>query len=94
MGMATATKPTTMKGAQYQKLIDSLGLSQVDSAIMLGVNDRTVRRWVVDYVPIPHAVAILLTLMKKKKIKPGEVAELIKKGGGLPKSSLRWSSFP
>ena len=53
-----------MKGQEYEKRISALGLNQVQSAIMLGVNDRTVRRWIADDAPIPHPVAIVLTLMQ------------------------------
>ena len=65
-----------MTGAEYQKLIDAFGLTQVDSAIMLGVNDRTVRRWIADEVPIPHHAALVLRLMKKLKIKPELVVQV------------------
>lgn len=62
-----------MTGAEYQKMIDAFGLTQVDSATMLGVNGRTVRRWVADDVPIPASAAIVLRLMKKYKIDPDTI---------------------
>ena len=65
-----------MKGQEYAKRIDALGLNQVESAIMLGVNDRTVRRWIADDAPIPHPVAIVLTLMRKCKIRPDFVIKV------------------
>ena len=62
-----------MTGDEFQEAIDALGLTQVESAAMLGVNGRTVRRWIGDDAPIPHPVVIVLGLMRKFKIKPAVV---------------------
>jgi DNA-binding transcriptional regulator YiaG len=77
--MAAAKKGTQMTGAQYQKAIDRLNLSQVESALMLHVNDRTVRRWISNDVPIPHSVAIVFKLMTERGISPDEIVELFKR---------------
>ena len=57
-----------MNGTEYGKAIERLGLSQVGAAKLLGVNDRTSRRWIADEVPIPISVAVTLRLMIKKQI--------------------------
>lgn len=51
-----------MTGQQYADAIRALGLSQRASARLLGVNERTVRRWIADgeRATIPRAVELLL----------------------------------
>lgn len=45
-----------MTGAQLQKLIDSAGLSQRGAAKEIGINERTMRKYVSGESPIPKAV--------------------------------------
>jgi hypothetical protein len=77
--MAATKKGNAMTGAQYQKAINRLHLSQMDSARMLAVNGRTVRRWIADQVPIPHSVAIVIKLMIDRDIAPEEIVQLFKR---------------
>jgi len=64
-----------MTPADYRKTIDQLGLSQRGAGRFLGVDERTSRRWVSGEAAIPVAVALLLRLMVKFKLKPADVHE-------------------
>lgn len=57
---------------EYRAALASLGLSQVGAAKLLRVGDRTSRRWAAGD-EIPAAVAYLLRLMVKHKVKPGDL---------------------
>ena len=70
-----------MKGTEYGKAIERLGLSQVGAAKLLGVNDRTSRRWIADEVPIPHTAAMVLRMMLKYKLDVDEVIDVTKDRG-------------
>lgn len=63
-----------MTPADYRKTIDQLGLSQRKAGRFLGVDERTSRRWA-NEGPIPVAVALLLRLMVRFKLKPADVHE-------------------
>jgi len=69
-----------MTPTQYRTAIKSLGLSQRGAARLLGVNERTSRRWALGELPIPRAAALLLALMVKLKISPSDVAPLQARG--------------
>jgi hypothetical protein len=58
---------------EYRKALEKLNLSQVGAARMLGVDGRTSRRWIAGEVPIPHAVSIVLTVMRKCKLSSEDV---------------------
>ena len=49
-----------MSGNQYQQAIARLDLSQVDAAKLLGVDERTSRRWARDERDVPAPVARFL----------------------------------
>jgi hypothetical protein len=66
-----------MDGAEYQKAIARLDLTQVEAARFLGVDDTTSRRWVADKSPVPRAVAILLRLMIRYRLSPDHVVSLV-----------------
>ena len=57
-----------MNGTEYGRALERLGLSQVGAARLLGVNDRTSRRWIANEVPIPLSVAVMLQLIIKRRI--------------------------
>ena len=63
----------SMTPKQYEEAIDRLGLSQRKAGPFLGVNERTSRKWVAGESRIPDAVAKLLRLMVRLKLKPDEV---------------------
>lgn len=48
-----------------------LGISQVAAGRVLGVYERTIRRWAAGKAPIPRAVELLL-----ERLTPEEAAEL------------------
>jgi transcriptional regulator with XRE-family HTH domain len=49
-----------MTGRQLRRGLKQLGISQMELARRLHVAPSTVRRWIADRTPIPHAVALLL----------------------------------
>jgi DNA-binding transcriptional regulator YiaG len=58
----------TKSAAEYRGLIARLGLSQIDAAHLLGVNERTSRRWALGEVnPHPTAKRFLRYLIKTGK---------------------------
>ena len=59
-----------MTPKQLQHAIDQLDLSQRRAARFLGVDERTMRKWIAGNARIPEAVAKLLRLMIRLKLKP------------------------
>jgi hypothetical protein len=53
-----------MEAVEFKNLIEELGYSQVGISRLLGVNDRTGRRWASGEQDIPKAVEVTLTLLK------------------------------
>ena len=49
-----------MSPQQFRRVLRRLRLSQMEAARRLGVNERTVRRWVAGDSRIPESVALLL----------------------------------
>jgi hypothetical protein len=62
-----------MTPTQYATAIKALGLSQRGAAKVLGVDERTSRKWIAGDSRIPHSVALLLRLMIAKHIKPESI---------------------
>lgn len=58
-----------MTSQQYRDALDKLGISQVAASRLFGVGTRTSRRWALDEARVPNAVALLLQLMQKKRLK-------------------------
>jgi DNA-binding transcriptional regulator YiaG len=54
-----------MTPAQYRAAIKRLGLSQRQAARLLGVNDRTSRRWALGKSKIPTSVALALASVRR-----------------------------
>jgi hypothetical protein len=52
-----------MTPKQYRAALESLELTQVRAAELLGVQPRSSRRWVSGAVPVPQSVALVLHLM-------------------------------
>ncbi|MCD9821172.1 hypothetical protein [Bradyrhizobium japonicum] len=65
-----------MDGAEYQRAIKRLDLTQVEAARFLGVDETTSRRWVAERSPVPRAVAMLLRLMIRYRLSPDQVAKI------------------
>jgi len=66
-------KPSHMTANQYRKAIEALGMSQQAAADFLGVSLRTSQGYALDEYPVPEAIAKLLRLMVRLKLKPDEV---------------------
>lgn len=49
-----------MTGGQLQKLLDRAGLSQRGAAKAIGINERTMRKYVAGESPIPRTVEYAL----------------------------------
>lgn len=49
-----------MTGSQLQKLLDRAGLSQRGAAREIGINERTMRKYVADDAEIPRTVEYAL----------------------------------
>jgi DNA-binding transcriptional regulator YiaG len=62
-----------MTPSQLQRTLDQLDLSQRGAARFLKVDERTVRKWIAGNARIPEAVAMLLRLMIRLKLKPEDV---------------------
>lgn len=75
-----------MTAEEARAHLERLGLTQGEFTRLMGVNDRTGRRWLslTDALPMPRAVAIALELLTPKTVKkwmpetplPSELAEL------------------
>jgi len=65
-----------MTADQYRAALKKLGLTQLAAGDLFRVGPRTSRRWALDEARVPDAVAMLLALMLKKRIKPEELARL------------------
>jgi len=63
-----------MTADQFRSSLDRLGLSQLGAARMLGVNDRTVRRWALNERSIPDDVADTLNGLIAKQRQPRKQA--------------------
>ena len=57
----------TMSPQQFRHVLRRLGLNQVQAAKRLGVNARTVRRWVAGDSRIPDSVSLLLQLWLRER---------------------------
>jgi hypothetical protein len=80
--MATNNSSDRMRGAEYRKAIGVLNLLQIEAADLLGVDERTSRRWANDEREIPAPVARFLRYL----IATGKSgAYAIKKLEGLPR---------
>jgi len=62
-----------MKGNEFTKAIEGLGLSQVEAARLFGTYPSTVRRWVSGEMSVPWAVYLVLWLIEKYKVNVEEM---------------------
>jgi hypothetical protein len=62
-----------MTPKQYRAAIAAVGLSQRKAGPFLGVQERASRSWALGESPVPGAVAKLLRLMVRLKLKPEDV---------------------
>lgn len=66
-----------MTHAEYRAAIKTLGLSQVGTASLFGVDPRTSRRWALGELPVPRAVELSLRLMLEHKITAQQAMALL-----------------
>jgi hypothetical protein len=66
-------KPGNMTANQYRKALEALELSQARAAEFFGISLRTSQGYALDEYPVPEAIAKLLRLMVRLKLKPDEV---------------------
>jgi DNA-binding transcriptional regulator YiaG len=52
-----------MTSDQFGKILARLDLSQMEAAVLLGVDDRTIRRWVGDERDVPGPVVRFLNYL-------------------------------
>lgn len=66
-----------MTPEEYEDAIAALGLTQTSSAKLLGVDARTVRRWVAGDRDIPAPAVRFLRFLVAAKIPPARVLKLL-----------------
>jgi len=62
-----------MTGSQLRIAMSRLGFTQIELALFLGVEERSVQRWVAGRYGVPTAVAKLLLLMLGTNTTPDTV---------------------
>lgn len=65
--------PGNMTPNQYRKALEALKLSQVRAGAFLGISSRTSQGYALGEYPVPEAIAKLLRLMVRLKLKPEEI---------------------
>ena len=58
-----------MSAQQYRDALDKIGMSQISAGKLFQVGSRTARRWALDEARVPVAVAMVLRLMVKKRLR-------------------------
>jgi len=66
-----------MTGTEFRTAIAVLGLSQLGAARLLGVDGRTVRRWISGERDVPEPAARFLTFLIRSGITPDEVMKAL-----------------
>lgn len=64
-----------MAPAEFSSILSRLDLTQVGAAKLLGVEDRTVRRWIAGAIPVPELVARVMRAADVGKIKLSDLFE-------------------
>jgi transcriptional regulator with XRE-family HTH domain len=64
-----------MNAEHYRDALSRLGLSQTRAAKLMGVNERTSRRWALGEIPVPRLVALLLYLLRRFRVKVDDLPE-------------------
>jgi transcriptional regulator with XRE-family HTH domain len=73
-----------MPSAELRELIQSLGLTQAAAAKFVGVEPRTLKRWLAGGAPVPHSVILLLRIVDRLRLSPEDMALLLKAEGAEP----------
>lgn len=67
-----------MSRDEFEAVLGELGLSTTAAAHLLGVNERTARRWVSGASPIPAPAARFLRYLAKSKTPLQEVIRVLR----------------
>jgi transcriptional regulator with XRE-family HTH domain len=67
-----------MSKTEFRKALEQLGLSQAQAAKLVGVDERTSRRYALREAAVPRYFALILRMMIKYKITPEEAEALMK----------------
>lgn len=67
-----------MTSDQLRAYLDVFKLTQHGAARFFGVDERTVRRWAMGYLPIPRSVAMTFMLMDEYALDPADVEAMMK----------------
>lgn len=62
-----------MTPKQLAATLEKLGLSQRSGARFLGVDERTMRKWIAGDARVPESAAKLLRLMSRLNLTPADV---------------------
>lgn len=72
-----AAKPkatdSAMTGDAFKAALEKIPISQMGFSRLIGVGGRTVRGWIAEEFPVPKAVALLVNLLLRTKIKPEDL---------------------
>jgi DNA-binding transcriptional regulator YiaG len=63
---------------EFRAAIETLGMTQGQTATFLGVALRTVSGWAIGQYPIPDAVAMLLHVMIERRIAAADIQATIR----------------
>lgn len=66
-----------MTPAEYRAAIGALKLTQVGAARLLGVDERTSRRWITGEREVPETASRFLRFMISAKVTPDEVMKAL-----------------
>jgi DNA-binding transcriptional regulator YiaG len=75
--VARIVQPDAMSAEEFVDLLGALKLSQNAAARLLGVNERTVRRWAAGDTPILPVAARFVRFLARAKISPITVMETL-----------------
>lgn len=70
-------KTAEMTDEQYRRALDKLGINQVEAAKLLGVDDRTSRRWALGERGVPGPVAHFLRFLLRQKMTGAEAVAVL-----------------
>jgi transcriptional regulator with XRE-family HTH domain len=68
-----------MNHKQLRQLLESAGVSQSEAARLIGITDRTLRRYIAGDLPVPRPVALALLYVVAQRVQPGRHDQLYAK---------------
>ena len=61
--MSVKGQSSTMSGEEFKNDLNRYGLSQIGFARMIGVNERTVRKWASGSLVVPRSAEYIMSLI-------------------------------